>query len=146
MNCRFLVILPVHIICCWKAFELVKIGRHAILHELMPIAFILNGFRGHSSNANWIYITPVQWIGSHWKDFAMNISWSAAKLKAAIRNWSNVLQEVIQTQNRKTILAWKIYNIKVSLGFMLSPDAGIGMCLYISLATWKTVAPNYILR
>lgn len=141
---RFLVILPVHIICCWKALELVKIGRHAILHELMPITFISNGFKDHPSNANWIYITPMQWIGSYWKDLATHISCSAAKLKAAVRNQSNVLQDTIKTQNKKMIPAWKIYNIKVSLGFMLSPDVAVGMCLYISFATWKMVAPNYI--
>lgn len=143
---RFLVILPVHIICCWKGLELVKIGRHAILHELMAIAFISNGFKGHPSNANWIYITPVQWIGSHGKDFATNTSCSGAKLKAAVRNQSHVLQDMIQTQKKKMIPAWKIYNVKVSLGFMLSPDVAVGMCLYISFATWKKVASNYILR
>lgn len=108
--------------------------------------FYLTWFKGHPSNANWIYITPVQWIGSYWKDFATNIFCSAAKLRAAVRNRSNVLQDTIQTQNRNMILVWKIHSIKVSLGFMPSPDVAVGMCLCISFSTWKMVAPNFMLR
>lgn len=134
---RLLVLLPVHIVYCWEALELEEIRSHVILHESMPIAFNSSGFKGHPSNANWICMTPIQRIGSHWKDFATKIICIAAELKAAVRNQSNILQDTVQTQNKNVIHAWKIYNIKVSSGFTLSPDVTVGMCFVHKLCHRK---------
>lgn len=67
----------------------------------MPIAFNSNGFKGYPSNTNWICMTPVQWNGSHCKDFANKIICIAAELKGTVRNQSNILQDIVQTQNKK---------------------------------------------
>lgn len=134
---RLLALLPVHTVCCWKALELEKTRYHIILHEPMPIAFNSNGFKGHPSNANWICMTPAQWIGSHWKDFDTKIICIVAELKAAVRNESNILQDTVQIQNKKMVPAWKIYIIKLSPGFMLSPDVTVGMCFVHQLCHRK---------
>lgn len=125
---RLLVLLPVHIVCCSETLELEEIRSHIILHEPMPTAFNSNSFKGHPSNANWICMTPVQWVGSHWKGFATKTICTAAELKAAVRNQSNILQDTAQTQKTKMVSAWKIHNIKISSSFILSSDITVGMC------------------